>query len=341
MSLPNDGDLSPAVPPRRRAKPATRLQVILIAGVALIGVTLWSVYWPKNRHYIRTSLALSHWSATAYDDDPAVATSRATADTIRPLFTRKGTPLPGDWLATFDEPGQTFNQYLQTTPLVSRELPHKIAILPYGDFDARQLALVEEVAELVRLVYGIPVELLPATPLPPLPREAHYIGGEGQPQLLTDALLDPLRKRVPDDLAGLIALTPTDLTPGAGWNYVFGQASLVDRVGVWSLYRLADPTMPPEVQLRRTAGVTLHELGHMFGILHCTAYSCCMNGCNHLTELDREPLAFCPECDAKLCWRLGLDAQPRYEQLASWATEHGLSRDAAMWGKCAEALDSQ
>ncbi len=39
----------------------------------------------------------------------------------------------------------------------------------------------------------------------------------------------------------MLALTTSDLWPGEGWNFVFGQASLSERVGVWSLHRLGNP----------------------------------------------------------------------------------------------------
>ena len=41
-----------------------------------------------------------------------------------------------------------------------------------------------------------------------------------------------------------------------------------------------------------------HETGHMFSMLHCTAYECCMCGSNHREESDRRPVYLCPECTA-------------------------------------------
>ena len=39
----------------------------------------------------------------------------------------------------------------------------------------------------------------------------------------------------------MLAITAFDLWPGPGWNFVFGQASLTERVGVWSMARNGDP----------------------------------------------------------------------------------------------------
>jgi hypothetical protein len=64
---------------------------------------------------------------------------------------------------------------------------------------------------------------------------------------------------------------------------VFGQASLADRVGVWSIYRNGeidgDETERRKF-LRRTLKTALHETGHMLGIPHCIAFECGMNGSN-------------------------------------------------------------
>jgi archaemetzincin len=47
-------------------------------------------------------------------------------------------------------------------------------------------------------------------------------------------ILEPER---PADALAYLALTATDLWPGRGWNFVFGEANLRERVGVWSIYR--------------------------------------------------------------------------------------------------------
>ena len=83
----------------------------------------------------------------------------------------------------------------------------------------------------------------------------------------------------------------------------------------------------------RTAMTATHETGHMFGIRHCIAYQCGMNGSNHSDERDRQPLEFCPECQAKLWWTCGLDplrAQPRARQPCAQARlRHASPRDLA------------
>jgi archaemetzincin len=321
----------------KRPLPFSRRQAFTVIGalLAAAGVRLFLSTHP-GRH-VRDSAAMRLWIPTPFDAEGWIARARAAADAIRPLFERKREPRALDWLALVEEPGQTFNKYVREFTPATREAQGEVLLLPLGEFDTRLSALVANAAELVSAFYGRAVRLLPAEPVPPLPASARRLEG-GTEQLFTGPLLEYLRQRVPANAVALLALTPRDLTPGGDWSFVFGQASLTDRVGIWSLYRLTHPRTPAELQLRRVAGTALHELGHMFGIWHCTAYECCMNGSMSVRESDQTPLAFCPECDAKLGWRLRLEPQPRYARLAELAAARGLQRDAGLWSACARAL---
>src|SRR5258708_2616267 len=110
-----------------------------------------------------------------------------------------------------------------------------------------------------------------------------------------------LRTRLPADAFAMIGITMLDLYPGPGWNFVFRQAYLRDRVGVYSFARY-DPKFYGEAPaaeardliFRRSCKVLAHETSHMFGIQHCIWYRCLMNGSNHLAESDVRPLHLCP-----------------------------------------------
>lgn len=320
----------------RRRLPISRRRFMTGLGVAAAAGLTWQA-WRHHHPVWRDTLALQLRLPTPHDNDAQLTRIKAAAEAQRPLFARKGKPRYGEWLAHFDEPGETFNQYLRAVTPSRRALDGEILVLPLGSFDARLSRIVADVAALAALFYGRSVRLLPAQPLPPLNAGQRRGSGPAE-QLYSLPLLDLLKPRVPADAAALLAMTSMDLTPGPGWNFVFGQASLIDRVGVWSLYRLAEARAPAPMQFRRVAQVVLHELGHMFGMWHCTAYGCCMNGSNALSESDRAPLAFCPECDAKVVWRFGLDPRPRHRRLAAVASIHGLPHDAELWTRCADAV---
>jgi archaemetzincin len=154
-------------------------------------------------------------------------------------------------------------------------------------------------------------------------------------------LFDLLRPRRPADAVAVLALTTSDLWPGEDWNFVFGQASLTDRVGVWSLARYGDPDAgDDEYRLfrQRMFKVALHEAGHMLGIAHCTAYECLMNGSNHLAEMDSRPLYLCPQDAPKVWWSCSADPARRYARLIEFAEQQDLTAEATYWRTALERL---
>ena len=150
-----------------------------------------------------------------------------------------------------------------------------------------------------------------------------------------------MRPRLPADACACLALTTSDLWPGEGWNFVFGQASTTDRVGVWSIARNGDPhgnTDSYRTCLRRTLKTASHETGHMFSMQHCTFYECNMCGSNSLVEADRQPLWLCPICLAKLCHATGADPTKRFDALIKFCKDHELKAEQEFYEKSAEKL---
>lgn len=72
------------------------------------------------------------------------------------------------------------------------------------------------------------------------------------------------------------------------------EASLRQRLGVWSIYRNSDPEPDFQFCLRRTLSTASHETGHILRMPHCTAYLCLMNGSNHQKEKDHRPVPRLP-----------------------------------------------
>jgi archaemetzincin len=260
-----------------------------------------------------------------------------------PLHARKPPPRPGEWLAAHTEPGQTFDDYVASmvTPVCARY--RTLYLQPIGEVGDATASVLHIVATGLRAFFGFEVHELSAIALGGIPAFAQrQLRGNGQSQLLTSYLLDHLlRPRRPADAAAVLGLTTTDLWPGSGWNFVFGQASLQDRVGVYSTYRYGDPAGPAAERrqfLRRTVKVATHEGGHMLGLSHCTFYECGMNGSNSLAESDTRPVEFCPECQAKLWWTCGYAAPARCEALMRFAREQGFGKEAVYWGEALPLL---
>lgn len=273
-------------------------------------------------------------------DLPDPASYHKMADLIRPLFAVKKAPVAGDWLAQHEESGQTFAQYAKTNPNRPTTVRKYLYLVELGTFDDERRKTITLLREFMGLVFGLEVKTLPMIDTSVIPSAARRVNPQTKlPQLLSTHILDKvLKPRRPADAVALLALTPVDLWPGKGWNFVFGQASLVERVGVWSTARFGDPVAEKIKFLRRVLQVATHEAGHMFGIQHCTAYECGMNGSNNLEESDRAPLPFCPECEAKLWWACRQQAPQRATALAAFADRNGFIQEAKLWRAEATAL---
>ena len=147
--------------------------------------------------------------------------------------------------------------------------------------------------------------------------------------------------RIPSDAAAYIAFTTKDLWPGKGWNFVFGQASLVNRVGIFSIYRNGNPDLTKndfQRCLLRTIKTGAHEIGHMFSMEHCILYECLMNGANSQAESDRKPLTCCPECMAKICWATQTSPINRFIKLREFCMDNGFNVERGEYNRIISAL---
>ena len=274
---------------------------------------------------------------------PSVRELKAGMKKLRPLHQKLGKPRPGDWLVRHKEPGQTFGQYLRCRPVRPVGKRRVLYIQPLGEFNKTQRKVVSLTADFMGRFFNLPVKVrkdLPLSIIPPKARRTHPTWGDKQ--ILSTYVLDKvLVPRLPDDAAAYIAFTTSDLWPGEGWNFVFGQASLVRRVGVWSIYRNGNPDAGKRqfrLCLLRTIKTAVHETGHMFSMLHCTAYECVMCGSNNRSESDRRPLWLCPECMAKVCWVTRTDPIRRYRELSEFCKKHGLKDENEFYEKSIRAL---
>jgi len=262
---------------------------------------------------------------------------------LLPLHEKLGKPRPGDWLAEHPEPGQTFRQYLRCRPVTPKGRRRVIYVQPLGRFNTTQRKIIDLTARFMGIYFGLPVKIREDLSLELIPKKARRKHPSwGMDQILsTYVLYEVLWPRLPKDATAYIAFTTSDLWPGPGWNFVFGQASLNERVGVWSIYRNGDPEAGEEafrLCLRRTLKTATHETGHMFSMQHCTLYECNMCGSNHRAESDSRPLWLCPHCLAKLCWATKVDPKQRFEKLIAFCKTQGLKREEDFYQKSLEAM---
>jgi archaemetzincin len=175
------------------------------------------------------------------------------------------------------------------------------------------------------------------TSIPARARRTHPSWGDEQ--VLTGYILhEILEPERPAGALAYLALTASDLWPGKGWNFVFGQANLRQRTGVWSIYRNGDPETGFPWCLRRTLATASHELCHVLTMRHCTAFHCLMNGSNHQEERDRRLLHLCPVCLRKLCWNLRAEPVPYLTRLKAFCHENGLGPEVVWYERATTML---
>ncbi|UCD57650.1 MAG: hypothetical protein JSV16_00640, partial [Candidatus Hydrogenedentota bacterium] len=244
-------------------------------------------------------------------------------------------PHPGDWLAEHSESGQSFDGFVRSRPNKPDARRNRIYLQPLGDFSKDRSPSVEALREYTAAYFAMNVETLSTmavsdyrftTRTNPLTRNR---------QLLTSDVLVLLQQNLPTDAFCVLAITMEDLYPDPTWNFVFGQASLRERVGVFSFARY-DPAFYgekrgedyQEVLLRRSCKVLVHEMAHMFSLEHCIFFRCVINGSNHLRESDSRPLTLCPVCLRKLQFCIGFDVVDRYRSLLKFYQKVGFDHEA-------------
>ncbi len=264
-----------------------------------------------------------------------LALQRALApdDSFQPV------PIPGpsDWLAVHREPGQTFDEFRRSHPNRPDAQRRIIYLQPSGAFHEQQSPSLQKLRQYAADFFQMEAKALPPVSVSAGGFTSRINSSTGRQQILSEDVLRWLQRKLPADAFCLLAITMEDLYPEPSWNFVFGQASLTEHVGVYSFARY-EPAFYGEALgkdhqkrlLWRSMKVLTHETGHLFGLAHCIYFSCVMNGSNHLRESDRRPLHLCPVCLRKLQFSVGFDAEKRYEQLAQFDKEAGFD-DEAKW----------
>jgi archaemetzincin len=88
------------------------------------------------------------------------------------------------------------------------------------------------------------------------------------------------------------------------FTFVFGEAQLEGKAALISMFRLRreiEGIAPSRlILLRRLLKLSLHELGHTFGLGHCKQDGCLSGFSANLETLDQKNLAFCRYCQALL-----------------------------------------
>jgi archaemetzincin len=286
-------------------------------------------------------LAVSTVTACSGEKPPGAKTKRESkypeiAAKFTPLAAKLPKPGPHDWLAKHHEDGQTFAQYLAAKPVRRSDQLTTIYICLIGEFTPQQREVLTATEKYLSILYDAPIKERKTVALSDIPPRGQRKTEDRHQILTTYVLGEVLGPDRPKDALAYLAFTATDLYPKEDWNFVYGQATLSERVGIFSIHRNGDPAESEAAYrlcLLRSMKVAGHETGHILTMQHCIAFHCGMNGSNNRAESDRQPLAFCPVCYRKLCWNLQIEPAEHLRKLAKFCEEQKLTAEAESFGQ--------
>jgi archaemetzincin len=170
-------------------------------------------------------------------------------------------------------------------------------LVEIGNVPAQALDWIENaVAEW----FPLPIRRLPALPIP----EGAFDAKRGQ--YLSVELMKTLAQRAPRDASRVLGVTDVDLSIPM-LSFLFGQAQFDGPIALVSLCRLHQEFygLPPQESLLRERAVkeVLHELGHTFGLVHCSESTCAMSLATHIELVDTKAEQYCTRCGMQLVQR--------------------------------------
>ena len=160
-------------------------------------------------------------------------------------------------------------------------------------------SLLAAIRESLRQGYGIEVELGDALGEPGFAWDAER--RQYNAPLILRHLLDLASECPGAGPAQLLAVTGKDIFIPM-LSFVYGQAQLGGRVAIVSMARLRPEfySLPADEELLQTRAhkEALHEVGHLFGLVHCPDASCAMALSTGIRQLDRKQPSLCAGCAA-------------------------------------------
>lgn len=170
----------------------------------------------------------------------------------------------------------------------------KITLRSIGEVDSKTL---EGLRRRLNQAFGCPTQTIPEV------YSLKQAYDSKRKQYLASALLKRLKKSGVSKEEKVLGIADVDLY-APGLNFVFGQADMSTGTAVISLCRLKQEYygLPADevLFLDRASKEAVHELGHTFGLAHCTDDKCVMHFSNSLADTDWKEVTFCSKCRPKL-----------------------------------------
>ncbi|MFK7950803.1 MAG: zinc-dependent metalloprotease family protein [Saprospiraceae bacterium] len=179
------------------------------------------------------------------------------------------------------------NNILDFTPRKTQ-----VAIQPFGQFPNDVL---KEVQAGIDSIYDIESTVLQPIDLP---KQAYY---RPRNRYRADSLIRHLKRIKSKEYDKILGVTTSDISTTKGGYKDFGIMGLGFRPGkscVGSIYRVQRGTINRKHLISRFRKVTIHELGHNFGLKHCTFDSKCLmqSAKGKATTIDKADEILCENC---------------------------------------------
>lgn len=153
--------------------------------------------------------------------------------------------------------------------------------------------MMEEAKKHIEAVFGVAGKLWNSRDTPP------DVFDPIRRQHSSTKILRWLLQQMPVDARKIMAVTDGDLFIPV-LTFVFGEAQLGGKVAVVSTARLRQDLsgmpLPQRVFRARLLTECVHELGHTFGLTHCSFSRCVMTRSNTVLDVDAKFSEFCRDC---------------------------------------------
>ena len=118
-------------------------------------------------------------------------------------------------------------------------------------------------------------------------------------QYSANDLLEKLVGVCPNNNSKIIGVTELDLYIPV-LTFIFGQAYLNGRAAIVSTHRLRNEYYGmepnPDIFWERLEKLVIHELGHSFGLIHCSNLNCVMISSTYVEDIDQKSVRMCDDC---------------------------------------------
>jgi archaemetzincin len=122
-------------------------------------------------------------------------------------------------------------------------------------------------------------------------------------QYISPRVLSRLRRLRRDSLDKILGIADVDMY-SPGYDFIYGEADIEAGVATLSINRLVSDkqAIQPalDLSLERIIREATHEVGHLFGLLHCSNSKCVMRTCTCLAEVDAANDGLCAVCADRL-----------------------------------------